>query len=292
MTSKQMPAWSEPFQTDRRGTLGRGELIPGLVETRDWLDGRGEGVTVAIIDSGVDGGHPAVGGKLIRSLRVDLTLEEPAVVDDEEARDVVGHGTACAGIIHGLAPEAEIVSIRVLNPDNKGKGLAFAHAIDWAVENGVGIANMSLSSKSESLFATFHDLVDQAYFANCLLVCSASNYPGEESYPSVFSSVISVAAHDIAGPADLVLQPEAAGRVRRVGRGRPDRLDGPRLDRRDRQQLRGAAHHGAAGAAALGLSGGDPVRGQDAAGPVGRERAGTLTVRGSRDQPRGIGRIG
>jgi subtilisin len=208
MTSKQMPAWSEPFQADRRGQLERMNQIPGPVETADWLDGRGAGVTVAIIDSGVDGGHPAVGGKLIRSLRVDLTLEEPAVVEDEEARDVVGHGTACAGIIHGLAPEAEIVSIRVLNPDNKGKGLAFAYAIDWAVENRVSIANMSLSSKSESLFPTFHDLVDQAYFANCLLVCSASNYPGEESYPSVFSSVFSVAAHDIPEPLTWFYNPK------------------------------------------------------------------------------------
>jgi subtilisin family serine protease len=200
MTSKEMPAWSEPFQTDRRGDLRRDERVIVGAKPRDWLAGRGEGVTVAIIDSGVDGGHPAVGGKLIRSLRVDLTLEEPAVVEDEEARDVVGHGTACAGIIHGLAPEADIISIRVLNPDNKGKGLAFAHALDWVVENRIGIANMSLSSKSEALYATFHDLVDQAYFANSLLVCSASNYPGEESYPSVFSSVFSVAAHDIPEP--------------------------------------------------------------------------------------------
>ena len=200
MTSREMPAWSEPFQTDRRGDLRRDEHGLAGAAPRDWLAGRGEGITVAIIDSGVDGGHPAVGGKLVRSLRVDMTLEEPAVVEDEEARDVVGHGTACAGIIHGLAPEADIISIRVLNPDNKGKGLAFAHAIDWVVENQVGLANMSLSSKSEQLYSTFHDLVDQAYFANTLLVCSASNYPGEESYPSVFSSVFSVAAHDIPEP--------------------------------------------------------------------------------------------
>ena len=155
MTSRDMPAWSQPFQTDRRGGLTRVEQVIAGGEPRDWLAGRGEGVTVAIIDS---------------------------------------------GIIHGIAPEADIVSIRVLNPDNKGKGIAFAHALDWVVENGIGIANMSLSSKSEQLYATFHDLVDQAYFANSLLVCSASNYPGEESYPSVFSSVFSVAAHDIPEP--------------------------------------------------------------------------------------------
>ena len=198
--TREMPAWTEPFQTDRRGDLRRLEQVIGGSAPRDWLEGRGEGMTVAIIDSGVDGGHPAVGGKLIRSLRVDLTLEEPAVVDDEDARDVVGHGTACAGIIHGLAPEADLISIRVLNADNKGKGIAFAHALDWVVSNHIQIANMSLSSKSEALYATFHDLVDQAYFGNTFLVCSASNYPGEESYPSVFSSVFSVAAHDIPEP--------------------------------------------------------------------------------------------
>ena len=82
MSSKQMPAWSEPFQTERRGDLARDAQVFAAVEPPDWLAGRGEGVTVAIIDSGVDGGHPAVCGKLIRSLRVDLTLEEPAVVKE------------------------------------------------------------------------------------------------------------------------------------------------------------------------------------------------------------------
>ena len=120
---------------------------------------------------------------------------------------MVGHGTACAGIIHASRPRRTSSRSGCLNPDNKGKGLAFAHALDWVVEQRIGVANISLSSKSEALYATFHDLVDQAYFANSLLVCSASNYPGEESYPSLFSSVFSVAAHDIPEPTDLVLQP-------------------------------------------------------------------------------------
>ena len=174
----------------------------------DWLEERGQGVTVAIIDSGVDGDNPAVGGRLVKSLRVELKEDgDGEVVDDGAGGDVVGHGTACAGIIHSLAPEAEFISIRVLGPDNKGKGLAFAHAIDWVVENRIPVANLSLSSRSEQLFATFHDLVDQAYFADCLLVCSASNMQGHESYPSVFSSVVSVAAHDIPDPLTFFYNP-------------------------------------------------------------------------------------
>jgi subtilisin len=111
--------------------------------------------------------------------------------------DVVGHGTACAGIIHALAPEAEIVSVRVLGTNNRTKGIAFAYGLDWVIQEQIAIANLSLSSRSEDLYGSFHDLVDQAYFANTILVCAASNYPGEVSYPSTFSSVISVAAHDI-----------------------------------------------------------------------------------------------
>jgi subtilisin family serine protease len=128
-----------------------------------------------------------------------MAADEPVVTDDDPV-DVVGHGTACAGIVHALAPDAELVSVRVLGKKNTAKGIAFARALDWVVERGIGLANLSLSSKSEDLFAGFHDLVDQAYFANTVLVCAASNSPGPASYPSLFSSVISVAAHDAPDP--------------------------------------------------------------------------------------------
>jgi subtilisin len=208
VTDDLLPAWTEPFRVDRRPELERtGPFDPGSTSV-DWRTGRGAGITVAIIDSGVDGDHPAVGGKLVRSMRVDIDGDDVAVVDEPDGRDVVGHGTACAGIIHSLAPEADLVSIRVLGPQNTGKGIAFAHAIDWAVEQGIEVANLSLSSRSEQLFAMFHDVVDQAYFANCLLVCSASNTPGQESYPSLFASVVSVAAHDIPDPMTFFYNPK------------------------------------------------------------------------------------
>ena len=97
------------------------------------------GVTVAIIDSGVERDHPAVGGKLVRSVRVELAADpddDPVVVDDPEASTSSGHGTACAGIIHAIAPGADLVSVRVLGPDNRGKGIVFAAGLDWAIEQG------------------------------------------------------------------------------------------------------------------------------------------------------------
>jgi len=193
-----LPAWSEPFRSDFRSRLARSRPF-GPETARSWLDSTGAGVTVAIVDSGVEGDHPAVGGKLVRSVRVEMRGDEADVVDDDPV-DVVGHGTACAGIIHSLAPDADIVSVRVLGQNNTAKGIAFAHGVDWVIDQGIPVANLSLSSRSDDLFATFHDLVDHAYFANTLLVCAASNHPGQSSYPSLFSSVISVAAHDVRDP--------------------------------------------------------------------------------------------
>ncbi len=197
MTDSLRPAWSEPFLDGRRDALDRERPIVALDREAAFGGSDGSGVLVAVIDSGVDGANPAVGGRLVESVKVELAVDGPVVIRDPEAIDVVGHGTACAGIIHGLAPGTDIVSVRVLGPDNRGKGAVFAAGLEWAIERGARVVNLSLSSRSEALMGVFHDLADRAYFANVLLVCAANNVPGP-SYPSLFASVVSVAAHDVA----------------------------------------------------------------------------------------------
>ena len=194
----ELPAWSAPFAGEQRADLQRQAPLGQL--DRGWAfgDGTGQGVTVAIVDSGVEGEHPAVGGALTRSVRVELAGDDVVVVDDEPI-DVVGHGTACASVIHGLAPGAELVSVRVLGSDNRGKGAVFAAGLEWAIEQGAAVINLSLSSRSEAMFSVFHDLADRAYFADSLLVCAANNV-AVASYPSLFAAVISVAAHDVRDP--------------------------------------------------------------------------------------------
>jgi subtilisin len=193
-----LPAWSEPFSVERRSEIQRLDAFGSL--DRAWAFGPadGAGVTVAIVDSGVEADHPAVGGALAASVRVELDRDGSRVVPDDPI-DVVGHGTACAGIIHALAPAANLVSVRVLGPDNRGKGEAFAAGIEWAIDHGASVINLSLSSRNEAMFATFHDLADRAYFANVLLVCAANNV-AVASYPSLFAAVVSVAAHDVPDP--------------------------------------------------------------------------------------------
>lgn len=195
-----LPAWSEAFAANARDGLARADPPFGRLDREAVFgDADGRDVTVAIIDSGVDGEHPAVRGRVARHLRVDLDGDDAHVVDDPEARDLVGHGTACAGIVASIATAATLVSIRMLGADNRGKGRALAAAVEWAVAERIAVVNLSLSSRSEAMFSAFHALADRSYFANTLLVCAANNVPGP-SYPSLFAAVLSVAAHDVPDP--------------------------------------------------------------------------------------------
>jgi subtilisin len=188
-----LPAWSEPFVGEGLSGLRRQIRLDAI--DRAWaFDGAtGRGVTVAIIDSGLEVDHPALGGRVVESVAVELVDGEPNVVPDSSG-DLYGHGTACGGIILGFAPEAELVSVRVLGADLKGKGAAFLAGLAWAIDRGVQVANLSLSSKSETLMSYFYEIVDEAYFKGVNLVSAANNVAGA-SYPSLFSSVFSVAAH-------------------------------------------------------------------------------------------------
>jgi subtilisin len=190
--TEELPAWSEPFANPRR-ELRRSLRVRGV--TRDWAWGgaTGKGVRVGIIDSGLENSHPELHGRVVENVTVELGADGPKVVPDGQV-DMFGHGTACGAIILGLAPEVELISIRVLGADLRGKGTAFAAGLEWAVDQGLEVCNLSLSSKSESLYPVFHDLADRAYFRGTALVSAANNVPAP-SYPSLFSSVFSVAAH-------------------------------------------------------------------------------------------------
>jgi subtilisin len=200
-----LPAWTEPFRDEARSQLVRAAALGELDREWAWGGATGAGVTVAILDSGVEAGHPQVAGRLVESVAVEIVDDEARVVPDEGV-DLYGHGTACAGIIVGLAPEVEIVSVRVLGADLRGKGVAFLTGLEWAVERGAQVMNLSLSSKSERLFPYFHEVVDAAYFKHVALVSAVNNVPGL-SFPSTFSSVFSVAAHGIADPETFFYNP-------------------------------------------------------------------------------------
>jgi subtilisin family serine protease len=180
--------------------------LRGISREWAWGGSTGAGVRVGIIDSGLETTHPRLRGRVVQSVAVELIDGEPVVVPDEAGEDLYGHATACGGIILEMAPQVELVSIRVLGADLRGKGWAFAAGLEWAINQGLGVLNLSLSSKSEELFPVFHDLADRAYFRGVAIVSAANNVP-TASYPSLFASVFSVAAHGEPDPFRLYYNP-------------------------------------------------------------------------------------
>ena len=151
-----------------------------------WRSATGLGVSVAVIDSGIDTAHPELDGKVKTSVeaRVD---NKRIVFDPSEAGDSAGHGTACASIISRIAPAAELHSIKVLGAGGLGDGQAFLAGLEYAVKNKFRVINLSLGTTKPQFFAPLHDLLDRAYLAGCVVVAAANNLP-HPSFPSVFSS--------------------------------------------------------------------------------------------------------
>ena len=199
-----LPAWSLPAGTAESVALPT--EWPGKV-TRDWAwgDSTGKGVKVCILDSGVEVGHPMV-GDVDGAVAVEVGEDdEVSVVDDAEG-DLCGHGTACAGIVRSIAPEVTIFSVRVLGAGFTGSGTALLGGLQWAVEQGFDVINMSLSTTKSQFAATLHEVADTAYFRRTVLVASAHNMP-VESYPWRFSSVISVGSHEEPDPLTFFYNP-------------------------------------------------------------------------------------
>lgn len=204
MSGSLWPAWSEVFRPD----VLREVVVPATGITRSWaFDGAtGAGVTVAVVDSGIDATHPAV-GRLAGAVALHWDREQGGVAAVEGPHDdLYGHGTACAGIVRRAAPDCDLVSVRVLGERLTGKGVVFAEGVRRAVELGARVVNLSLSTSNDALHSLFHDVADEACFAGVVLVCAVNNVRAT-SYPSLFSSVVSVAANDAHDPFDLDCNP-------------------------------------------------------------------------------------
>lgn len=204
-----LPAWSNQFAADARRELSALGPIGALTREWAWGNGTGKGVRVAVVDSGIEADHPAVGGMVSGGVVVEFDARyktQVRIFDDAAPRDPFGHGTACAGIIHARAPEAELYSVRVLGKDLTGRAMQFAGGLRWAIEQRMHVVNLSLSTSKRDYYGLFHELADDAYFKNVVLV-SAVNNISEPSYPSLYSSVVSVAAHTEQDPLTFYYNP-------------------------------------------------------------------------------------
>ncbi len=160
----------------------------------------GKGIHVAILDTGVDVTHPDLQGAVLRSVEVVAQAsglacrEVPAERRSAAELDAVGHGTACAGIIHELAPEARLISVRVMGASAGGTGEQFVRGLKWVLEQKeprIHVVNLSLGTLQERFAMPLLRLVDQAYRQGTTLVAAGNNM-GVPSYPAVFASLLAV----------------------------------------------------------------------------------------------------
>jgi subtilisin len=193
---EELPAWSLP------ASAGESIRLPSVWPerlTREWAcsGATGAGVRVCVLDSGVELDHPLV-GRVERSVAVTKDGDQIKIADDDGG-DLCGHGTACAGIIRSLAPECELLSVRVLGAGYTGSASVLLAGLEWAIQQGVHVINMSLSTTKKQYLDRLYELADAAYFKRTVLIASAHNMP-VESFPWRFASVLSVGSHELDDP--------------------------------------------------------------------------------------------
>jgi subtilisin len=137
--------------------------------------GRGRGVRIALLDSGVEWNHEDLRGAIPAD---DLVIEEingQLEAQPGKGEDVFGHGTAVAGIVREIAPEAEIGSFRVLDVRNQSQSEMICFGAHLAIERGYHILNCSFGARHKPHVLIFKDWVDRAYLNGVHVVSACNN---------------------------------------------------------------------------------------------------------------------
>jgi len=164
-----------------------------------WDLSQGKGVTVAVLDTGVDLGHPDLKGNLVGGYNAISKTNNP--------KDMNGHGTHVAGIIAavtnnsqgvaGVAPGAKIMPIKVLGENGGGDLGSIVDGIQWATDNGAQVINMSLGGPIES--PSWSEAVKYAAKKNVVVVAAMGNERdagNPMNQPAATPGVIAVGATD------------------------------------------------------------------------------------------------
>jgi len=164
-----------------------------------WKVATGSNVTIAVIDSGVDLDHPELAARVVEGYDF--------VSDDSEADDDYGHGTLVAGVaaaaanndvgIAGLAWNARIMPVKVLDGQGQGVSSNLTCALYWAADRGADIINISIISFGPSF--GMQSAINYAANEGALIFSAAGNLFEEGNpvtYPAAHDNVIAVAATD------------------------------------------------------------------------------------------------
>lgn len=165
----------------------------------------GGGQVVAVLDTGVDASHPDLQSRVLVGWNAlddsNDTSDVGDGVDDDGDGDIdemVGHGTFMAGLIGHVAPEAEILPVKVLTSDGNSDIFDVAKGWFYAIDNGATVINISLGSTYKC--ELWEDCLDEATAAGVIVVGAAGNqglnYEPFTEYPAMLRDAIGVGAVD------------------------------------------------------------------------------------------------
>lgn len=175
------------------------EMFHGIFP--EWRETRGEGIRIAILDTGIDSEHPSLKDKVKASRNF---------TDSDSARDEEGHGTMVAGIIAasgepgtiiGVAPKSELYVGKILKNLNGGKKEALINGIEWAMGRRVGSGEqidkvdiIHLSLTTEEADQDLHNLIKDAVSDGMFVICAAGNKGAGVEFPARYDESLAVGA--------------------------------------------------------------------------------------------------
>jgi subtilisin len=160
-----------------------------------WAKTQGQGVRVAVLDTGIDGNHPDLKGQVVGCY--NAFDKNASCMDDNH------HGTHVAGTIAakwdgqgvvGVAPKASLVAVKVLDKDGGANLTSVIKGILWTANNNIQVANMSLGSPIGIIFMRL--AINYATSKGVVFVAAAGNNGKKVEYPGGYPNVIAVAASD------------------------------------------------------------------------------------------------
>lgn len=182
------------------GTTAMAQVLPWGIDRIDaelvWPEGNSaDPVKVGIIDTGISTRHP----DLTLNVRGGINTINPM----KSWNDDNGHGSHVAGIVGavnntvgvvGTAPAVDLYAVKVLGANGSGYVSDIIEGLDWSMQNGMQVVNMSLGTTAD--IQSFHDAISTAKNAGIVLVAAAGNSGGAVNYPAAYAETIAVSATD------------------------------------------------------------------------------------------------
>jgi subtilisin len=157
----------------------------------------GAGIRVAVLDSGWD--RSIDDARVLPGVGFVDPDDDFALARNDDDHDVLGHGTACADVILGVAPDARIIPVKVFGKKLETSPHTLQMALLWALDAGVQVINVSLGTRLKHTLRPLYAICERARQAGIIVVAAGHN-ANKWSYPAIFENVIGVSAGRFESP--------------------------------------------------------------------------------------------